>query len=203
MIKNKEVSNMFNTMKKSFSYLSKIKQAKQKRKSINFFRNFITDQLSLARERHSMLIHQKQSKDQIIDSFEDLLIRELEKPIIGEDELKDIISYKKDYRNRFNYLKDRNIDMMLFLLKHFNRCRRYIRMNSFTDELLRILVSLSTTEHFTKGSAIYTIYSKSNSFYFVIKGSVSIKTLDPIKIKEEFGLKTEINKNKKKIMKKV
>ena len=198
MSKNKEVSNMFNTMKKSFSYLSKIKQAKQKRKSINFFRNFITDQLSLARERHSMLIHQKQSKDQIIDSFEDLLIRELEKPIIGEDELKDIISYKKDYRNRFNYLKDRNIDMMLFLLKHFNRCRRYIRMNSFTDELLRILVSLSTTEHFTKGSAIYTIYSKSNSFYFVIKGSVSIKTLDPIKIKEEFGLKTENNKNKKK-----
>jgi len=197
MSQQKEVDKFLTTMKKSFNYLTKLKQVKQKRKSITFFKNFITDQITRTRERESILIHRKQLDDEYIDSFEDLLIQELEKPLIKENQLNDIISFNSQYRTHFNNLKERNIDMMIFLLKHFNRCRKYIRMNSFTDELLRILVSLSTTEHFCKGTPIYRMNTKSTSFYLVIKGSVSIKTLDPQKIKEELGKKNENYKSHK------
>ena len=197
MSQNKEDNTFFSTIKKSFNYQMKLKLVKQKRKSIVFFKNFITDQITHTRGRQSILIHRKKLDDEFIDSFEDLLIRELEKPLIKENQLNDIISFNSNYKTHFNNLKERNIDMMIFLLKHFNRCRKYIRMNSFTDELLRILVSLSTTEHFCKGTPIYRMNTKSTSFYLIIKGSVSIKTLDPQKIKEELGKKSENYKNHK------
>ena len=203
MSQEKEADKFLTTMKKSFNYLTKLKKVTQKRKSITFFKNFITDQITRTRERQSMLIHRKQLDDEYIDSFEDLLIQELEKPLIRENQLNDIISFNSHYRTHFNNLKERNIDMMIFLLKHFSRCRKYIRMNSFTDELLRILVSLSTTEHFCKGTPIYRMNTKSTSFYLVIKGSVSIKTLDPQKIKEELGKKNENYKNRKNLDKAV
>ena len=201
MSQNKEADKFLTTMKKSFNYLTKLKKVNQKRKSIDFFKSFITDQITRTRGRQSMLIHRKQLDDEYIDSFEDLLIQELEKPLINENQLNDIISFNSQYRTHFNNLKERNIDMMIFLLKHFSRCRKYIRMNSFTDELLRILVSLSTTEHFCKGTPIYRMNTKSTSFYLVIKGSVSIKTLDPQKIKEELGKKNENYKNRKNLNK--
>ena len=123
----------------------------------------------------------------LTDYHYEILINELKKPIIKFAEIKNDLqpdtSENKSLDSR--YKKKRNTKLISLILKQYIKVQQYAKLNHLGEEFIKVLAHLGTYEHFEKGSPIYKLHSKSSHFYFVIRGCVSIKSIDPDKIMEE------------------
>ena len=136
-----------------------------------------------------------QYKEIIKDNSNEILIDELKKPIPeGEANLLQLDSDKlNNYLNNSNnhYNLDRNINTMLNIIMRNKNCQRYFIFNSLSEKYIRLLLTFSTHEHYLKGAPIYKNNSKPNACYLVIKGKVSLRSLNQEKIKNEINKKSK------------
>ena len=159
----------------------------------------------LNQEKNEDNIEQKKiesiSDNKILTDYHyEILIHELKKPILKITDLKNDSQsdISKTQSQNTNCKQKRSIKLISLILKLYIKVQQYAKLNHLGNEFIKVLAHFGTYEHFEKGSAIYKLHSKSNYFYFVIRGSVSIKTIDPEKIKEEMNLR----ENEYKIMSK-
>ena len=132
----------------------------------------------------------------LTDYHYEILINELKKPIIKTPNLRkeSHVDIEKIKVQETNTKKNRNIKIISLILKLYIKLQQYAKLNCLGEEFIKVLSYFGTYQHFEKGTPIYKLHSKSNFFYFVIKGRVSIKSIDPEKIKEEMDLKENENK---------
>ena len=122
------------------------------------------------------------------------LIQELSKPIINEKQIQ-IINEKG-----INQTSERNINLVLYLLKKYKKFEQFIQINSIPESSLLLLCSLGILQHYKKGDIIYSKKDDAKEFYFIINGTVVIKSLEPKIIREDYenkkyDYKTILKKN--------
>lgn len=181
MSKNK-IESMIN-----FKYFVKLRKTKRKTPT-EFFSSFFSSQIPKKQQGRKFRMNIFQYKDLNQESTEELLINELKKPIINETNIFEISSSKINniLNNSINHESmERNINTMLSILTKNKECLRYFIFNSLNEKHIRLLSAFSTHEHYSKGSCIYTNNSKPNACYLIIRGKVSLKTLNPDKIRNE------------------
>ena len=183
---SKKIESMIN-----FKYFVKLRKTKSKT-ATEFFSSFFSSQIPKKQKelKYNMnIFHFKE----IQDSPEETLINELKKPITeSEINLLNLSSKKlNNYLNNSNnhYHMERNINTMLNIILQNKKCLRYFIFNSLTEKYIRILLSFSEHELYQKGLPIYKYNSKPNAFYLVIRGKVSLRSLNQEKIKNEINTK--------------
>ena len=176
----------------NFKYFLKLKKTKTKTAS-EFFSSFFSNQIPKKNKqlRYKMSIFQY--KDIISDTPEEILISELKKPIPPlETNLLQLSSNKlNNFLNNSNnhYDMDRNINTMLSIIQRNKKCLRYFIFNSLSEKFIRLLLAFSTHEYYKKGQLIYKNNSKPTDFFLVIRGKVSLRTLNQEKIKNDINKK--------------
>ena len=175
---------------RNFKYFIKLKKTKKK-STTEFFSSFFSFIIPKKKEPRKYKMNIFQYKELIQETSEDILIKELKKPIFDvETNLLQLSSDKlNNYLNNSNnhYDMDRNINTMLSIIKKNKKCQKYFILNSLSEKYIRLLLSFSEHEFYIKGSPIYKNNSKPNAFYLVIKGKVSLRTLNQEKIKNEIN----------------
>ena len=63
-------------------------------------------------------------------------------------------------------------------MNRIKKCRRYFKYNNFNEDLIKILLSFSIYKHFKKDSIIFKTGSRQFGFYFLIRGKVSLKSMN-------------------------
>ena len=177
----KKIESMHN-----FKYFRKLRKTKRKT-ATQFFSSFFFYQMPKKEENKevkNIFIYKETQQE----SSEDILINELNKPIVKEANLyhipySKISSYLDNSNIHLNI--DRNINAMLNILNRNKKCIQYFAFNSFTEREIRILLAFSTHAHYLKNTPIFKCNTKPNSFYFIIKGKVSLRSLNPEKLKNE------------------
>ena len=172
----------------NFRYFIKLKKTKKKT-ATEFFSSFFSSQIpkrSEGRKYKTSLFHYK---DLTQETPEEILINELKKPITEPDINLLNLSSKKlnNYLNNSNnhYNMERNINTMVNILTRNKKCLRYFIFNSLSEKYIRLLLSFSEHEFYLKGAPIYKYNSKPNECYLVIRGKVSLRSLNQDKIKNE------------------
>ena len=174
---------------KDFAYFKKLKNTK-KNDPIFFFNsplfNYYITKIKKKEQNQPF-------DDLFINSYntpfpEEVLINELKKPVFISNEISISTSLsKKDLNTKLknkNNKEIRNIEIMLMSLKKNKNCVRYLKNNLFTDDQIRLLLSIAKTNHYQKDEIIYLANTRPTKFFMVLKGKVAIKTLIPEKIKE-------------------
>ena len=176
----------------NFKYFKKLKKTK-KNSATEFFSSFFSFIIPKKNEPRKYKMNIFQYKDLIQETPEDILIKELKKPITDEEtNLLQLSSDKlNNYLNNSNnhYDMERNINTMLSIIKKNKKCQRFFILNSLSEKYIRLLLSFSEHEFYTKGSPIYKNNAKPTDCYLVIKGKVSLRTLNQEKIKNEINKK--------------
>ena len=175
---------------RDFAYFRKLRRTK-KAAPLNFFNSSLFSYYisKMNNNEKSLSFDSIYINSYTISFPEEILINELKKPLHIENEILPSLS-KKDINkilSKPNKKLKRDIDSMLISLKKNKKCVRYLKLNLFKEDQIRLLLSLATTIHYKKGQEIYTANTKPNKFFLVLKGQVSIKTLIPEKIKEEIS----------------
>ena len=147
------------TCSKFFSrfFLSKIPKPVEIKKTVNNFVFKFSDYKSLN-----------------LDTSQDIFIKELMKEENDETQARfDINTFYRDKNN-----DKRNINIMINILNRNKKCRRYFKYNDFNNEKIKTLLTYSVHKKFFKNSIIYRIGSKQSGLYFLIKGKVSLKSMN-------------------------
>ncbi len=171
----------------NFKYFVKLRKTK-KASATEFFSSFFSSQIPKKCQEKKYKMNIFRYKDLNPYSAEDVLIDELEKPIINESNIAEIPPNKiNNYLNNSNNHQnlDRNINVMINILIKNKRCNRYFIYNCLDEKFIRLLAAFSTHEFFIKGSWIYFCNAKPNACYYIIRGKVSLKTLNQDKIRSE------------------
>ena len=201
MLKNFEKANLIKTNNTPLTPLivsKKPQHNKTRLRSFSFLQTINNDQLQ---ETHKQqIIRNTTNFKEITKDHEEILINELKKPQQIMRGVKIDIPETNNYNNNNrvsvpNFPQKqfkRNTELISLILSHYRKIQQYAKINSFGEEFIKILSHLATTEHFPKGTAIYKMNSKSLYFYFIIRGSVSIRTIEPDKIKDEMNNKEDI-----------
>ena len=80
--------------------------------------------------------------------------------------------------NELKENKLRNINIMMNILNRNKKCRRYFKYNDINDELIKIILAYSNYKRFKKDSIIFKAGSKQTAFYFLIRGKISLKSMN-------------------------
>jgi len=146
----------------------------KKKKTLQYFKYFINKQFK----------SEKLTKEnEIQNSPMNVLKQELSKPIYGPGKVHFIILYgsSPDIESSF----ERNIDLIIYSMKKYKNCERFIKIHNISEKSLLILGALGVLKHYKKDEPIYLKKDKVEEFYFIIKGNVIIKSLEPTIIKKE------------------
>ena len=143
-------------------FLSKIPKKPETKKSMNNFVFKFSDYKSLN-----------------LDTSQDIFIKELMKDSFEENKNKfDINTFYSDRKDNI-----RNINIMTNILNRNKKCQRYFKYNDINNDKIKILLTYSTHMKFFKDSIIYKIGSKQTGLYLLIKGQISLKSINPELIK--------------------
>ena len=172
---------------KDFAFFKKLKKTKKNDPMYFFNSSLFNYYIAKIKKKEC----NKPFDDKYINSYnipypEEILINELKKPNIIKNDLSASFS-KKDLNKKSlnkNNKPMRNIDSMLMSLKKNKNCIRFLKNNLFTDDQIRLLLSIATTNHYKKDEIIYSANTRATKFFMVLKGKVVIKTLIPDKIRE-------------------
>ena len=172
----------------NFKYFVKLRKTKTKTAS-EFFSSFFSSHIPKKDNQRKYKMNIFHYKDITATTPEEVLINELKKPIAPFETNLLQLSYNElnSFLNNSNnhYNMERNINTMLNIIKRNKRCLRYFIFNSLSDQFIRLLLAFSTHEYYVKGQPIYKNNTKANSFYLVIRGKVSLRTLNQEKIKND------------------
>ena len=176
----------------NFKYFQKLKKTKKKSATL-FFSSFFSAQIPKKIEQRKYNMNIFRYKEVTHETPQEILINELKKPI-SEGDLNLLQLSSKKINNILNnsnnhYNMERNINTMLNIIKRNKKCLRYFILNSLTEKYLRLLLAFSTHEEYIKGVPIYKNNSKPNACYLVIRGKISLRTLNQEKIKNEMNKK--------------
>jgi len=154
-------------------------KSSKKKKAMQYFKYFINKQFK----------SEKLSKEkEIQNSPMKVLQKELSKPIYDPEKVYLINMHGVSLDKEPSF--ERNIDLIIYSMKKYKNCDRFIKIHNIPEKSLLILGALGVLKHYKKGEPIYLKKDKIEEFYFIIKGKVIIKSLDPTIIKKE-------SKNKK------
>ena len=181
---NNEKKKILSVVKKP-NYFSKLKDGKLK-KSFVFFKTLISAQLETMKKKE---LKNKNFDKTINPSI--ILTRESSKKAFSKEQLKILESYGK-----IEYDQDieRNLDLMVYAIKKFKTSHDFIKINNISDKSLMLFCAIGKIFQYPKGSCIYLRHHESKEFFLIIKGKVSIRSLEPEKI-IEINDKEKINEN--------
>ena len=171
----------------NFQYFVKLRKTK-KRSATEFFYSFFSSQIPRKTHERIYRFNILRYKDINPYSSEEILIQELEKPIINETVISELPPSKiNNYLNNSNNQEklDRNINTMLNIFTKNKISNRYFIYNNFDEKLIRLLAAFATHEFHIKSSCIYSNNAKPNACYYIIRGKISLRTFNPEKIKNE------------------
>ena len=127
-----------------------------------------------------------------------IMFKELSKQILDENLLNKIKT--KGVAPKIKHPKEeRNIKLMLDIIKKYKGYEQFISLHKICDKSLMIMLAIGTVETYKKGEIIYAKKDISNNFYYIIKGKVDIKAFDRDKVIEEYRNKIQDYKTKNNI----
>ena len=141
----------------NFQYFVKLRKTK-KRSATEFFYSFFSSQIPRKTHERIYRFNILRYKDINPYSSEEILIQELEKPIINETVISELPPSKiNNYLNNSNNQEklDRNINTMLNIFTKNKISNRYFIYNNFDEKLIRLLAAFATHEFHIKSSCIY------------------------------------------------
>ena len=147
-----------------------------KKKTMQYFKHFINKQFK----------SEKLSKEyEIQNNPMNVLQKELSKPIYNPEKIHFIKFHdvSPDIEPSF----ERNIELIIYSMKRYKNCQQFVKIHNIPEKSLLILGALGIIRHYKKGEPIYLKKDKIEEFYFIIKGNVIIKSLDPTIIKKEIN----------------
>ena len=177
------------------SYLLKLKKRRSSTGyKIDFFKKFI--------ERAVNNVKENSIKQVRIDNTEKALIYEIKKKIGIEKKKKkqlpkNIFEEYKQINNKNKNNDDppeaaiRNINKILFCLKKL-KFNEFVKFHNINFDQLEKFSAYIKHQFIPKNELLYKRGKKAKKFYCVINGSISIKTIDPLRIEKEKKLK-ELN----------
>ena len=146
----------------------------KKKKTIQYFKYFINKQFK----------SDKISKENEIQiNPMNVLKKELSKPIYSPEKIHfiNLHGISPDIKSSI----ERNIDLIIYSMKKYKICEQFLKIHNIPEKSLLILGALGVLKHYKKGEPIYLKKDKVEEFYFIIKGNVIIKSLDPTIIIKE------------------
>ena len=161
----------------NFKYFKKLRQTRRETLSHFFARYFlakIPEKIEIKKPNVNFVFKFSDYKSIYLDSSQDIFIKELKK--IDRAESKKKFDMNTFYSDR--EVKTRNINVMMNIMNRIKKCRRYFKYNNFNEDLIKILLSFSIYKHFKKDSIIFKTGSRQFGFYFLIRGKVSLKSMN-------------------------
>ena len=134
------------------------------------------------------------------DKFENVLINEIQKKIGFEKKKKKelnktVSEEKKQIYNYFVNLPPRNIDKIIFCLRKLDKFNEFIKFNNITYEILEKIAAYIKFQYVSKGQFLFSIGKRAKKFFCIINGCISLRTIDPSKIKEQERIKNMTRQN--------
>ena len=176
------------------SYLMKLKKRRSSTGyKLEFFKNFI--------ERAVNNVKENDIKQIKIDNTEKALIYEIKKKTGIEKKKKkqlpkNIFEEYKQINNKNNNdppeAAIRNINKILFCLKKLKKFNEFVKFNNINFDQLEKFSAYIKHQFIAKNELLYKRGKRAKKFYCVINGSISVKTIDPLRIEKEKKLK-ELN----------
>ena len=175
------------------TYLLKLKKRRSsKGYNLEFFKKFIESSVNNVQENDIKYIK--------VDNTEKDLIYEIKKKTGIEKkkkkQLKNIYEvYKQINNNKNNDPPEtaiRDINKILFCLKNLTKFNEFVKFNNINFEQLEKVSAYIKHQFLLKNELLYKRGKRAKKFYCVINGSISIKTIDPLRIEQEKKLK-ELN----------
>ena len=171
----------------NFQYFIKLRKTK-KSSPTEFFKSFFSSQIHRKSQEKISRLKIFRYNDINPYSDEEILIGELQKPIINEMIISELpLSKINNYlNNSINQEKlDRNINTMINIISKNKKSYRYFIYNCLDEKYIRLLAAFATHEFHAKSSCIYSNNTKPNACYYIIRGKISLRTFNPEKIRNE------------------
>ena len=161
----------------NFKYFRKLRQTRKETRSHFFSRYFLSktpEKREIKKPNVNFVFKFSDYKSLYLDTSQDIFIKELKKIDNSESKIKfDMNTFYSDKE-----VKTRNINVMMNIMNRNKKCRKYFKYNNIDDELIKILLSYSNHKLFKKDSIIFKAGSKQAGFYFLIRGKVSLKSMN-------------------------
>ena len=160
-----------------FRYFKKLRQTRKESRSHFFSQFFLSktpQQIENKKPNVNFIFKFSDYKSLNLETSEDIFIKELKK--INNEELKLTNELNTFYNEKEN--ESRNINLMMNILNRNKKCRRYFKYNEINDELIKNLLTFSNYKFFKKDSIIFKAGSKQNEFYFLIRGKISLRSMN-------------------------
>ena len=141
-------------------------------------------------------------KNQELSSIEEseqppstILLREFSKPILDTKKLNHIKN-KGTFPKIKNPNEERNIKLILDAMKKHKGYEQFMSLHKINEKSIMIMCALGNIESYKIGETIYAKKDMADKFYYIIKGKVSIKSIDQKKVMDEYENKIQDYKNK-------
>ena len=162
----------------NFKYFQKLHKTHKETPSRFFARYFlskISKKTEFKKPNVNFIFKFSDYKSLNLETSQDIFIKELKKNETEEiNSKKDINTFYCDRETR-----DRNVNIMMNILLRRKKCKRYFKYNDINEKLIKILLTHSYHANFKKDSIIFKEGSKQIAFYFLIRGKIALKTLNP------------------------
>ena len=89
----------------------------------------------------------------------------------------------------------RNIDKIIFCLRKLDKFNEFIKFNNITYEILEKIAAYIKFQYVSKGQFLFSIGKRAKKFFCIINGCISLRTIDPSKIKEQERIKNMTRQN--------
>ena len=169
---------------RNFHYFKKLRNTHKETRS-KFFSRFFLSKIpkkpEIKKPTNNFVFKFSDYKSFNLETSQDIFIKELMKNSIEENKMIkfDINTFYSDKKN-----EKRNINIMANILNRNKKCRRYFKYNDFNNEKIKTLLTYAEHRKYNKDSIIYKIGWKQTGLFFLIKGEVSLKSINQELIKD-------------------
>ena len=172
------MSNRIIESMRNFHYFKKLRNTRKEPCSKFFSRFFLSKIPKKAenkKQNNNFVFKFSDYKSFNLETSEDIFIKELMKDSIEENKMIkfDINTFYSDKKS-----EKRNINIMINILNRNKKCRKYFKYNDFNTEKIKTLLTYSEHRRYNKNSIIYKIGWKQTGLFFLIRGEISLKTIN-------------------------
>ena len=162
---------------RNFKYFKKLRNTRKDSRTNFFAKYFLAKtpgKIENNKQNNNFIFKFSDYKSLNLETEEDIFINELQKAVNNEIKSKyDLNTFYKE-----NETQLRNINVMMNTLNRNKKCRRYFKYNDIDNNLIKILLTYSTHKRFNKNAVIFKAGTKQNAFYFLIRGKISLKSMN-------------------------
>ena len=172
------MSNRIIESMRNFHYFKKLRNTRKEPCSKFFSRFFLSKipkKVENKKPNNNFVFKFSDYKSFHLETSEDIFIKELMKDSIEENKMIkfDINTFYSDKKS-----EKRNINIMINILNRNKKCRKYFKYNDFNTEKIKTLLTYSEHRRYNKNSIIYKIGWKQTGLFFLIRGEISLKTIN-------------------------